>query len=438
MIRRFAALLLIVLGCTLMVTAQDAPNAFLEVSATPQTVFVGQRVTYTLKVYSRSERFTLPSPITEGFWLDAEPTRQIINESVNGQQYLVTISTYTLYPLRAGTLSVMSPPVDILDTLFESGVRLDVPPASVTVRALPEPVPSNFSGAVGRFSAARAVSAETLMLGQPLTLVMRISGAGNFETLTRPDLPLPDGWRSYPRPSEAPIVREGIAGVGQRTFEWRLIPDRAGVHIFPAMNIDYFEPDALAYQTVALPEIRVDVLAAPDGTRETKRFDRAALATAFTLKPLTATDTGGVGRLWVLWFVPPLAVALTWGGVRWRAYQQRRTRELRRDRAILTARERLSRALDLPDESASAMIERAVWGYFADKLMRESLDADGLADAFTRHGIDATLSARVWAVLRHAQDVRYAPHGEVDRVTVVQRAGEILSAVEGAWQIFNA
>jgi len=432
--RRYLLIISLLLCLTFGVTAQDAPTAFVDVSATPQTVFVGQRVTYTFKVYSRSERFTLPSPVTEGFWLDAEPLEQIVNEQVNGQQYLVTIVTYALYPLRAGTLTIESPPVEVLGTLFESELRLDVPSVSVTVRALPEPVPPNFSGAVGRFSAVRVVSAETVKLGQPLTLVMRISGAGNFETLARPVLPLPDSWRSYARPSDAPIVREGIAGVGQRTFEWRLIPDRAGVHIFPAMAFVYFEADALAYQTVTLPEIRVDVLAAPDGTRETQRFDRSALSTALTLKPLDSVTTAGGGGLWLLWIVPPLAVALTWGGLRWRASQQRRVRELRRDRAILTARERLSRAADAPAESASVMIERAVWGYFADKLMRESLETDGLANALTGHGVDAGLSARVWAVLGQAQDVRYAPRGEVDSVDVVQRAITALSAVEDAWQ----
>jgi hypothetical protein len=66
--------------------------------------------------------------------------------------------------------------------------------------------------------------------------------------------------------------------------------------------------------------------------------------------------------------------------------------------------------------------------------MRESVEADGLADALTGHGIDAGLSARVWAVLGQAQDVRYAPRGEVDSVDVVQRAITVLSAVEDAWQ----
>lgn len=431
------ALLVLMLLCVSGARAQDeTPQAFAQVSVTPQSVFVGQRLVYTLRVYTQGGEFTIPALVGDGIWLDAAPQNSSTSAQVNGMQYIATDIVYNLYPLQAGPLTITAPPIEIEGTVFTADAIVDVPPVMLEVRALPGGAPESFSGAVGRFSAARTVdSAPTIYLGDPITLRVEISGVGNFETMARPPLPLPEGWRAYERPAAGDIQRDTLIGLGRRAFEWRLIADSAGAHVFPPMTFSYFEPDALAYQTVTLPELRIDVLQARDGTRETQRFDRASLNRALPLKTLTGGTAGGLDVIyWAWWLVPPLAVLGAWVYARAHAAQQAQARLLRRTQAILTARDRLSRALNAPSPAvASALIEAAVLGYFADKLGEDQVDAEAVQAALRVRTVDEALRARVADVHRLALDVRYAPDGVIDFSTVIARAVNVLTAVEAVW-----
>jgi hypothetical protein len=434
-------LLALLLGAT--VQAQPPRTSFtgdyyLEAAVSKVQPFVNEPVIYTMRYYAASPtNYALREPSYAGFYVAGQLTTTSA-EIINGRQFLVFSMQTVLIPLNIGPMSIDAARVTVPATVFSDAVELSSETVRVDVLPPPDPTPDGYDGAVGRFDAAWLVSAATATIGTPVTLRYRISGSGGLPVIARPEIVVPEFWRAYPLPSQETLQFSGERLIGERIFEWLLIPDRAGSASIETAEFAFFDPEVMRYEQVALSPLRVEVIPAAGGRLETGRFDRSRLNQRLALVAVTG-DVSRAGddspaAVMLLWVLPPLVFVGVWGGQRARqAIRTQQTRR-RRQKAFKVALRALDRAAAHTGEEAFAAIERALTGYAADRLGVDAIRTDHLAAETAAGGLDPALAHKLEAIALQAREMRYAPAGmPVDSAGIIRAAAAILREADQSW-----
>jgi hypothetical protein len=143
----------------------------------------------------------------------------------------------------------------------EKEITLASRPTTIDVMSLPtQNRPEGFSGAVGHFKISSGLSAATTPVGDPLTLRMRVSGAGNFDRVRSAMLGSVDDWKTYP-PTATFTAADATGYRGEKVFEQAVIAREPGTKTLPGLAFSYFDPDAGRYETALTPPLNVTVMA---------------------------------------------------------------------------------------------------------------------------------------------------------------------------------
>jgi hypothetical protein len=163
-------------------------------------------------------------------------------------------------------------------TLASSAYKLQVLPLPT------EGQPENFSGAVGDFQVSSDISPASVAVGEPLTLRLHISGAGNFDRVDATMFDHLDRWKTYPAKSSF-TPSDAVGNEGEKVFEQPLIAAQPGEQSIPGLEFSYFNPNTRRYERAQSPPINVTIAAslASDSLN--------ALAGTAKLKGATATGT---------------------------------------------------------------------------------------------------------------------------------------------------
>ena len=219
-----------------------------------------------------------------GFVIGNFEELQTIREEVNGQLYnlrrfrararALTAGTFALQPaLRVGVVdsNQRRRQDPFFDNPFFGGgpsatpVNVAVPSASLTVRAVPEEGrPASFGGAVGQFEFAVDVRPRALKVGEPLTVSLRVQGAGNIAAVLAPSYRDTEGFKAY----EARQVGETpdpSAERGTKTFEQVVIPRTDALKELPELRFSFFEPESSTYRTVSAGPFPIEVHPSENG-----------------------------------------------------------------------------------------------------------------------------------------------------------------------------
>lgn len=251
---------------------------FIEASLDNKTPWVGQEVllTYTLFFSEAAPQIEDRSkPEHPGIWArEIEPETYIDSTpvTVGGIRYRkAVIRQLRLVAMQSGKLPVSGYQLRCLvpktrevtiDTRTDTETILTAPPVTIEARALPQPSPPGFSGAVGSFSVTVAPGRSEVRAGEPLDLSITLTGTGNLDTLPALTVTLPEGIRR--QESAVPVIvsskREGRQATV--TTKITLIPSRAGAFRFAPVRLIGFDPQKGRYGTVISNEIAVEVLPA--------------------------------------------------------------------------------------------------------------------------------------------------------------------------------
>jgi hypothetical protein len=141
----------------------------------------------------------------------------------------------------------------------EKDITVASTPAQFNVLALPsQNRPEGFSGAVGTFKISSELSTTTAIAGDPLTLRLQVTGAGNFDRVNSTMLGSVDHWKTYA--SSSSFTAADNAGYhGRKIFEQPLIAVQPGNQTLPGMAFSYFDPDTGRYETVRTAPLSVTV-----------------------------------------------------------------------------------------------------------------------------------------------------------------------------------
>lgn len=137
----------------------------------------------------------------------------------------------------------------------------------VIIKPLPSPKPSDFSGAVGELKLTRDISRTTLNGDESITLRVKITGTGNFNTIAVPELIPPQGFDVYdPKFNEK--IDYTTSGVrGYKELEYLLVPQFKGNFILPEMRWTYFNTYTGKYEEIILQEQVLEVLSGPEAPK---------------------------------------------------------------------------------------------------------------------------------------------------------------------------
>lgn len=398
---------------------------FVEAAIDNASPYVGQQIIYSFRFYQAVELFNQPNyqgPAFTGFWNRQQPDQTQYTTQAANRAYRVTELRTLLYPTAAGEITIEPAKLTIPGDFFSAGVELTTEPVTVQVQPLPPNAPADFNGAVGQFEIAATVAPAQVKVNEPVTLRVKLTGAGNIEKLPPPTWPELPGWRSFE--SKAVTTTSGQSGQagGSSEYERLMVPGSPGEFTIPAIQYSYFDPATGQYQTIQTAPLPVSVSpgeAQPPVPAVSGSGKEAVTQIAGDIRHIKpappALKPAGKALMaypayWLLWLLPLLGLAGNFVWLKQQDYLRRNTALARRSRAYRNAQKSLQQA-QRQAESPYSAAGRILTAYLSDKLDRavSGMTRPELAAQLQSAGVAETLIARVQSVLAQSDLGRFAP-----------------------------
>jgi hypothetical protein len=409
-------------------------------SISPDTVYVGQQVNYTLTVripadvrqrLRRNPEFVPPEaramlaydlpavkvdPTTEG------PEEHVFRRAL----FPLTPGPYTIPASRLTYALPQSP------SFFSREEERTLRSEAVAFVAIDPPRrgrPAGWNGAVGRWSATAIVDGAAARVGDPFVLTLRVSGVGNATLLPRPAIAF--AWADIvPEDERVQLDSTPTALAGTKEFAWLVTPRAAGMQVVPVIEYVYFDPGARRYDVTRTSAVSLrvapgDLVAVPL---------RAAASGTDTILPLRTALEGARPLALpasILWMWLALLAPMPWAAFAWR---RRRPRQPR----VATPMERLHALREAPPGPLRALFDDAVRQRTGVRL-EQATGPGALSAALRREGVTAetasaaeqlrdTLDRSAYASGRSRADLRERVASVVSRIAAEarRRAGAVL------------
>jgi tetratricopeptide (TPR) repeat protein len=256
--------------------ANGAPEtAFVRIIPSATNVYLGQEIPVEVACYCQENvaNVQIPQLSSDNFIVGNLPNNPGRSRSRQGN------AIYTCFNFRVPAMAtrtglqrlgpaVWSMTVGMGQQTFFGGWTGGSHPLSVTsdapeINVLPIPTngaPPSFNGAIGDFTLAEfEAGPASVGVGDPITLKIRISGSGSFETLTLPANE--QEWRefkTYPPTSKFEST-DPLQIQGSKYFEQVITPLNAEIKALPAFALSYFDPATGTFHTLSHPPIPLTV-----------------------------------------------------------------------------------------------------------------------------------------------------------------------------------
>lgn len=254
--------------------AQVAPTAILNglqadarrpidfhAAALPETVFVGQQITYQVAVLlnasakarlRRNPEF-LPPELRGLLAYELGSPRHVAPRAYGAGTFEAHVFQRALFGVAPGRTTIPSPQLGYAlaqsASYFSREERVVLRADSVTVVIRPLPLegqPADFSGTVGIIRASTRASTDSARVGDVVVLTVRLEGVGNVKLWSRPSLDV--SWGSVVDGSERlQIDSAGSEIRGSKEFDYLVTPIRSGAVMIPVVRYSYFNPRLAAY-----------------------------------------------------------------------------------------------------------------------------------------------------------------------------------------------
>jgi hypothetical protein len=414
------------------------------------TPVVGQQIVYRFYFYQAVNLFNQPQlnwPSFSGFWAEDLSPNKVYQQIAANREYRVTEVRRALFATTAGPITIEPAKLVIPGDFFNRDVTLETGPVEVNVQPLPAGAPDGFAGAVGQFEITAWVEPAETQVNEPVTLFVRVSGAGNLSALPDPTENAGDElaeWRAYDAQTTLNVNQDGETIRGEKQFERLLVPRVQGDSSIPSFSLAYFDPQAETYRQVETDPLTVKVApgdgvasdSSPNGSgkqdvtllsSDVRHIKAAPPSLAARRTPLLEQAV-----YWLGWVVPLLAVMGTWAWDRRRRRLSSDVAYARAQRARRLARKQLAQVRKRAQNNqdvAYAAVARALTDYVGDKfnLSPAGLTRDAIRDALARTGgqtIPEELIDRTLACLDWADSGRFAPSA------AGRDAGELIAEAE--------
>ncbi|MBF0554524.1 MAG: protein BatD [Nitrospirae bacterium] len=258
--------------------SKDSPKGindrvFVTLKPSKTTVYANEIFTVRVKLFVRDisvREASFPQMADSGFSVSNFDKPIQAKETINGQMYDTVEFTTTAFAaapsnslklgpaslkcniiVRANIGNVPRGPFDddFFNNFFSSAraEAVELKSESLAMKVLPLPEEGkpkgSFKGAIGSFGLTAAAEPHEVKTGDPVTLKMTVTGRGNFNSVTAPDIAENNPALKYYEPQ---IKQDKTS----KTFEEAVIPQANTVQSIPEIVFSFFDPDKKAYQTI--------------------------------------------------------------------------------------------------------------------------------------------------------------------------------------------
>jgi len=414
-------------------------NVRLTASADRTSVYQGEQVTVTFVLYTQAQIGDLGIKDMPGFtgcWAEKLFDAKELNwrtTTYSGQRYnAATLKQVALFPTQSGQVKVdkMTVSGQIVVSggfFFDSAEPFEVSsdPITIDVKPLPElGKPQDFSGGVGDFKVTAALSGDSSVGGEPLTLTVNVTGTGNIGLVGEPQLaPLAGVKVLSPEIKQNTRSSDGRVA-GERTFNYPLIPTADGKFVIPDIAMGFFNPKTGSYFTQTTPRLE---FVATGATGKTPLSDiesgvKTLGADILHIKPARGQQSPFADHhsplAFLGWFFYPaglvvLGVGIVLGRHRRRLEQDRGY--ARRTRSSRLVKKGLAEATKLLSQGNErefhAALNRAVVRYVGDRFNIEStgMTGDQLQAELAGRNVDAATVSSLLDLIASCDAARFSP-----------------------------
>ena len=248
--------------------------AFMKLSLPQKKVFVGQMLTAQLQICMRDDvqnfgNFQFTAQPADGFTIGKMVQGQQQRAQVGNHIYNVIPLTFALTAVKSGTLSLGPFTANVtlvvplaneqggdpfMRQFFNQGEQKQVSLATETLTAASLPLPeqnkpANFNGAIGDFTMTASVGPTNVIVGDPVTVRVQISGSGALDAIQLPDQSALNNFKIFP-PTAKTEIGDQLGLEGKKTFEEIVTPQNSDVHEWPQFSFSFFNPDDGQYHTL--------------------------------------------------------------------------------------------------------------------------------------------------------------------------------------------
>ncbi|MDE7334688.1 MAG: BatD family protein, partial [Muribaculaceae bacterium] len=442
-----------------------ADELFMRVGVSAASVYEQQAVEVYIKLYSSNQQVegltTSALPTFDGCLIESLGMPQTIDwrsENVGGRQmYSAVVYRALLYPQRSGTITLnggeytarayrqtyVQDFFGYRPSMESKDVKLKPRAAQLSVKALPEPKPAGFTGAVGRFKASSKLVGNSFKTNDAASIIYTIEGTGNIKFLNAPTVDFPSEFEVYEPAIDNNSHASGSNMTGTETIEYTFVPQSVGKFTIGGFDFVYFDPSSGQYVTIPVEGYEIDVKkganvssAAVGGKQDIK----AKNTDIHHIKPgadRPGSDGAFLAESTAYWLVYPILLVVC-GAVILISIRRRNADPAGRKlmQAGKIARKRLNKAGKLLRarniDGFYTELLRAMQSYLSDKLAMPAsqMSRDGISEALAARGASPELIAQLHSLLNDCEMARYTPQttGTADKSFADAR--EVINSIE--------
>ena len=463
------------------ITKQLSDNVFLVASIDKSTVYKGEPVIVTYKLYTRLNLVNYgvsKVPPFTGFWakdVNLPQQLQFTNESYNGIIFRTAeVKKTVLFPQQAGTLTIDPMEAEVIARV-QSKTRTNNPfdrffndpffsdpfsswqdlkhtmqsrKLTVNVKELPAAnKPAGFSGNVGKYNMEATIDKKEVQANDPITLKVKISGKGNLDLVQPPEINFPPNLEIYDPKISDNINVTGNGVSGSKTFEYLIIPRIPGEYTIEPFNFNYFDLDQKQYKVLNSNEFELNInkgsgqtITSSDPARSDVKMLRKDILFIKTNTPEFTTISKTFFASAGFYSLAGAPVLLFLGLLFYRKHQQEIAGDVvavKKKGASAMARKRLAKAKQFMQQNKKDQfyeeVQKALWGYLSFKL---SIDVSVLSRELVKkelmnYNIQEQDAEYIIALIDRCEYARYAPaHEDSSMEDIYSKATDVITKTE--------
>jgi len=248
---------------------------FIKITPSKKSFYIGEPILVDYEFFGavncswKPQRF----PSFNGFSVtDIERNLYPYDVKVNGRAYRARgIRKAQLVALKTGDLPLDSASVEVQTTFIDAANPADRNDATAIIKSKPMQVtvlplptkgqPADFSGAIGHFQIRASVDNNKLPAGENNRLHIHITGTGNLDGVTVPDINWPAGIQAYDAKDSQSVNKTNFPMERSLDFEVPFIGNKQGGIKIPPIVFNYFNPDTKEYVTDSTDTIQIQFTA---------------------------------------------------------------------------------------------------------------------------------------------------------------------------------
>ncbi|MGC9070809.1 MAG: BatD family protein [Elusimicrobiales bacterium] len=277
---------------------------FAKASVDRKKAYQGQQITLSIKFYTALPIAANPQyfpPTYSNLTSEDLPPPRTGTEIIDGIKYYFVETKTALFGIMSGKAKItparIIAPVqqelefDPFDPNFiqkffsqaigTKNITVETQPIELEILELPPP-PKDFSAAVGNFFITAKIDKQTVHAGDPINIIVEITGKGNIKPITAPQINN-NFIKIYDVLSSESISKNNDVIGGTKKFTYIATPISEGTITIEPIKFTFFNIDTKKYETITTDPIKITALKAKEG--KTFDFD--------TSKPLTQIERKG-------------------------------------------------------------------------------------------------------------------------------------------------